>query len=277
MAKVKRRLIQIGSAVITNAYIKGFLSKTIYKGGIKRFCVPGLNCYSCPGALGSCPIGAFQAVSTSIWYRFSFYVMGFLFLIGTFVGRMVCGWVCPFGFFQELLYKIPSIKIRIPKFLNCLKYLILMVFVIILPITLLNEAGVGTPYFCKLICPAGTLEAGIPMVLGNEDIRNNIGWLFYWKLSLLILVILWAITSKRPFCRVLCPLGAIYSLFNKVSFYQIHIDSNKCTKCNACQRICPVDHKIYEAPNGLECIRCNECVEKCPQTAIYSGFKKHTG
>ena len=144
---------------------------SIYKGPGKFICLPGLNCYSCPGALGSCPIGSLQAVIGSRSYRFSFYVAGFLLLFGALFGRLVCGWLCPFGLVQDLLYKIPFVKKlrRLPgdRWLKYLKYVILAGFVIVLPLTVLDIVGQGQPWFCKYICPSGTLFAGIPLIASN--------------------------------------------------------------------------------------------------------------
>ena len=157
-SSVRRRLrtwVQIGFTALTNGYAAGFAKGTIYKGPTKAFCVPGLNCYSCPGALGACPIGSFQAVIASRDYKFTFYIVGFLMLMGAVFGRFVCGWLCPFGLVQDLLYKIPFVKKlrRLPgdRFLKYLKYVILAGFVIILPLTVLDIVGQGQPWFCKYI------------------------------------------------------------------------------------------------------------------------------
>ncbi|HOV51232.1 MAG TPA: 4Fe-4S binding protein, partial [Candidatus Cryosericum sp.] len=131
----------------------------MWKGSSKAVCVPGLNCYSCPGAWGACPIGSLQAVFTRTADRVSLYVAGLIALFGVFMGRLICGWLCPFGLVQELLYRVPSRKVRIgPTRLRFLKYAVLAVLVIAMPI-LLRSGAVGTPWFCKLVCPAGTLEA----------------------------------------------------------------------------------------------------------------------
>ena len=130
MANVKRRVVQIASAILGNGYFEGYAKGTIYRGKLKSVCFPGLNCYSCPGAYTSCPIGSLQSVAAGLKHQVSLYVIGFLMLIGTIGGRFVCGWLCPFGFFQELLYKIPAKKLKLPKLLNSLKYFFLIVFVL---------------------------------------------------------------------------------------------------------------------------------------------------
>lgn len=272
----KRKLVQALFAFTTNAHVQGFLQGKIYKGKLKNVCVPGLNCYSCPGALGACPIGAMQAVEGSTPYGISMYVLGFLVFTGILLGRFVCGWLCPFGWIQELLHKIPGKKLKVPKKANAVlkwvKYGIFLVFVVLLPILTVDQFGLSTPYFCKYICPAGTLEGGIPLLLLNEPLRSTIGFLFTWKMGILILVIVSSILIFRPFCRYLCPLGAFYSLFNPISFYRYSVDKDKCTRCGKCARTCKMDIAAYKTPNSLECIRCGECIKACPVKAIRSGF-----
>ncbi|MCY6355687.1 4Fe-4S binding protein [Clostridium sp. ZS2-4] len=271
----KRRITQIITAIITNANIKGFFEGNIFKGNTKKLCVPGLNCYSCPGAMGSCPIGSMQAVIGTIKYDFSLYIAGFISLMGIIFGRFICGWLCPFGLIQDLLYKIPSRKIKVNKKINnvlkYLKYVILIVFVILLPMFLVNEFGISPPYFCEYICPAGTLEGGIPLVLLNEPLRDTIGFLFGWKMFLLVIMILSSVFIYRPFCRYICPLGAFYSLFNGISFYKFEVDKDKCTNCKACVKKCKLDIEVYKKPNGAECIRCGDCVKACSTKAIKRG------
>lgn len=271
----KRLIVQILSSIFFNGNIKGFISGKIYKGPLKNLCVPGLNCYSCPGALGSCPIGSLQAVIGSIKYSFSFYVTGFILLMGIMFGRLICGWMCPFGLIQDLLNKIPSPKIKIVKGENIFrnfKYIILLVFVIVLPILLSDEFGMSDPYFCKYICPAGTLEGGVPLVLFNKSLRASLGILFVWKFLLLILIIFLSIVIYRPFCRFVCPLGAIYSLMNPISFYKQTIIENKCTSCGTCSRVCKINIQVDKTPNSPECIRCGRCKDVCPAKAIKSSF-----
>ncbi|WP_291565683.1 MULTISPECIES: 4Fe-4S binding protein [unclassified Clostridium] len=268
----KRRITQIIAAITTNANINGFLKGNIFKGNTKKICVPGLNCYSCPGAIGSCPIGSLQAVIGTVRYNFSLYVVGLMSLFGIIFGRFICGWLCPFGLIQDLLYKIPSKKIRVNQKVNnvlkYLKYIILALFVIILPMFLVNEFGISPPYFCEYICPAGTLEGGIPLISLNKPLRGAIGYLFAWKIFLLIIIIIASIFIYRPFCRYICPLGAFYSLFNRVSFYKYEVDKNKCTSCNACTYKCKMNIEVYKNPNSSECIRCGECIKICPTKSI---------
>ena len=271
-----RTLVQLCVAALTNGYAAGFTKGTIFKGPSKLICVPGLNCYSCPGALGSCPIGSFQAVVTSRNHSFSFYVVGFFLFFGALFGRFVCGWLCPFGLVQDLLFKIPFFrkwkKLPGDRFLRFLKYAILIGFVILLPLTVLDVVGQGQPWFCKYICPSGTLFGGIPLIAANPPLRAALSWLFTWKVALLAILLLLSIPVYRPFCRYLCPLGAIYSLFNPIALYRFSVDQHACTQCGACQKACPMDIPVHKTPNSPECIRCGKCKAACPQGAICSSL-----
>ena len=273
-----RHICQAVWFALTNGYGKGFLTGKIYKGSTKVLCVPGLNCYSCPGALGSCPIGSLQAVLDSRQFAFSCYVFGLLLIFGSLFGRFVCGWLCPFGFVQDLLYKIPLFKKskKIPghKILRFLPYFILTIFVILLPSLVVDIMGNGSPWFCEYICPSGTLFAGIPLVLMNGSLRMAAGLRFIWKVSVLLFVLILSIKVYRPFCKYLCPLGAIYGCLNPVALYRFKVDKDKCIECKACQKVCGMDIRVWEHPNSTECIRCGACKEICPQKAISSTWEQ---
>lgn len=281
MLKIRQRarlFIQLIFTALTNGYVTGFLKGKIFTGKTKAFCVPGLNCYSCPGALGACPIGSLQAVLGSRNYQFSFYLVGFFLLVGAVFGRVVCGFLCPFGLVQDLFYKIPFPKKRknLPgdKWLKWLKYLILAGFVILLPLFAVDIVGQGQPWFCKYICPSGTLMAGIPLTASNPGLQKAAGGLFAWKVFLLAVLLFLSVAVYRPFCKYLCPLGAIYGLFHPVAFYKFQVDKEKCTGCKTCQRVCKMDIPVWLEPNSRECIRCGDCKRACKAGAIYSTADK---
>jgi polyferredoxin len=266
----KRTLIQCLAMLICNADLPQFKTGSLSKSPLKNTCVPGLNCYSCPGAIASCPLGALQNALAE--GRVPFLVMGLLLLFGIVLGRGVCGFLCPFGFIQELLYKIPSPKIRknaLTKKLSWFKYGVLAVLVIGLPLAFFFIEGYGAPFFCELLCPAGTLEAGIPLVLLNDALRERIGSLFFWKLSILIVIVVLSVCLFRFFCRFLCPLGALYGLFNRYALLGIRIDAGTCTHCGTCAKHCKMDTTIT---NDRECIRCGACIHKCPKQALSHTF-----
>ena len=271
-----RHRFQAVWALLTNSYLLGFAQGRIYGGPLKNLCVPGLNCYSCPGALGACPIGALQAVIGSWNFKFAFYAAGFLVFVGALMGRVVCGWLCPFGLVQDLLHKIPFPKkiqsFRGDRLLRKAKYGILLVFVLLLPLFVVDILGQGSPYFCKLICPVGTLEGGIPLVLLNQGLRGAVGWLYAWKNLLLGVTIFLSIVIYRPFCKYLCPLGAIYSLCNPLSLFRYRVDESRCTRCGACAKACGMQVDPVQTPNHPECIRCGKCKQTCPTGALSSGF-----
>lgn len=265
---MKRKLIQLCAALIYNLNLKGFAEVSIYRGKIKGICVPGLNCYSCPGAIGSCPLGTLQNSLSAMDRKLPFYILGVLLLLGVTLGRTVCGFLCPFGLIQELLYKIPGPKVRkgkVTKALSKLKYVILVVFVVILPVVYKMVEGIPVPAFCKFICPAGTLEGGIPLVLLDENLTSLAGALFTWKTSLLAVIVVSAVFIYRSFCRFLCPLGAIYSFFSPVSLLGVEVEQETCTQCGRCVKSCKMDIKRV---GDRECIQCGECMKECIPHAI---------
>lgn len=275
MAENKNRWkIQLAATLASNPFLLNFFQGKIHKGTLKSVCVPGLNCYSCPAAAASCPIGALQAVIGSSKFQFAYYIAGILILFSVLLGRAVCGFLCPFGWFQELLHKIPTKKFSTQKLhiLTYLKYVILAVFVMILPMTIVNEVGLGDPFFCKYICPAGILEGGIPLSIADAGIRASLGELFTWKSCILLGIVVLAVFFCRPFCKWICPLGAFYALFNQVSLYRLEVDKDKCTACGACSHVCKMDVDAFRVPNHKECIRCGDCIRACPRQAIAKTF-----
>lgn len=261
-----RLFFQIVYTIFTNGYAFGYINGTIYKGNSKYICVPGLNCYSCPGALASCPIGALQNALNSRNLHIPFAVIGFLFIFGSIFGRFVCGWLCPFGLFQDLLYKIPIFKkkknLPFHRVLKYVKYMVLVGLVIVGSMFLFGTF-VKVPAFCKYLCPSGTLMGAIPLIGGNEQLQMQVGDLFYWKLGILIFIVILSIKIYRPFCQYLCPLGAIYGWFNRFSLVQIKWDEGACTSCMQCKKACPINLSPKEISVSPECIKCGKCVEAC--------------
>lgn len=271
----RRRIIQLYAALLTNANLKGFTNGKIYQGSIKNICTPGLNCYSCPAASASCPLGALQNALASSNARLPYYVLGIFLLYGILFGRWICGFLCPFGLIQDLLYKLKTPKVRkssVTRVLSYLKYVILVVFVILLPL-IYSVQSFPLPGFCKYICPSGTL-LGAGGLLSNEANSNMfpmLGPLFTWKFCLLIAIIVACIFIFRAFCRFLCPLGAIYGLFNRISILGIKLEKPKCTDCGICIGTCDMDIRHV---GDHECISCGKCITACPTGAIsYKGPK----
>ncbi|SFQ50741.1 4Fe-4S binding domain-containing protein [Lachnospiraceae bacterium XBB1006] len=262
--------IQLLSTAFFNGYYKGFLTGKLYTGKGKNVCVPVLNCYSCPGAIGACPIGALQAILGQ--RRVPFYVLGSIMLFGLVLGRIVCGFLCPFGLVQDLLHRIPTPKFHVPqrihRVLCYVKYVLLGGFVVILPVVAAMVRGIQIPYFCKYVCPAGTLSGGVVLSALNPQLRSLLGVLFGWKVVVLVGVVVLAVFIPRPFCRYICPLGAFYGLFHKVSIAQLTIDKKQCIDCGKCEQVCPMQVEIRKEIRTPECIQCGACKEICPVGAI---------
>ena len=260
----KRRLIQLYAALLTNANIKGFATGKIYTGSTKTACVPGLNCYSCPGAIGACPLGALQDSLAASSTRAPAYIFGILILFGLLLGRVICGFLCPFGLIQELLYKIRSPKLRKNRFTRILSYFKYVLLGILIAIPIIYA---GIPSFCKYVCPAGTLEGAVSLLanIENSDFYAMLGYLFTWKFAILVVVVVACVFIYRAFCRFICPLGAIYGLFCRLSLLGVKLDKNKCIDCGLCIEGCKMDIKHV---GDHECIQCGECIPVCPVQAI---------
>ena len=267
-----RLTIQLLFTILTNGYLYGFLSGKICQGRSKYACVPGLNCYSCPGAVASCPIGALQALLNQNGFQIPFGVLGFFFLFGSLLGRTICGWLCPFGLVQDLLHRIPVFqkRKRLPfhRILIYGKYAVLL-FLVCIGSMFLFGGFARVPAFCKYLCPSGTLLGALPLLSANGLLRSQIGGLFFWKLGILIVILVLSVKIFRPFCQYLCPLGAIYGWFNRFSLVQIHWEEEACISCGACQKVCPVDLSAHEISRSPECIRCGRCVSACPARCLH--------
>jgi polyferredoxin len=273
---MKRLLIQAAFALLQNPFLANFVRGRIHQGESKRFCTPGLNCYSCPAAVTSCPLGAaqlyFSGASGATKHSISLFVTGFLLIIGAIFGRYICGYVCPFGLMQDLLYRIRSRKMKWRRFFRLAryaKYVLLALFVVILPYVIRCElSGLGSPWFCKYVCPAGTVFGALPLLSAHESLRELLGWQFVLKAGIALAVIVLSVFVWRIFCRVLCPLGAFYGLFNRVALLRLHCDKAKCSSCGKCRNACRALLDPAVAPNSHECMRCRDCVGVCRPGAL---------
>ena len=268
-APTKRRLIQVYSALLFNANLKGYISGRIFKGETKNLCTPGLNCYSCPGAVTACPLGALQNAFSASGKSAPYYMLGIILLYSIMFGRWICGWLCPFGLVQDLLHKIKTPKIkkgRITKILSYFKYVLLVVFVIVLPLIYVLR-DLPLPAFCKYICPAGTFGGALGLLINpaNEATFGMLGPLFTWKFALMVSFLVGAVFIYRIFCRFFCPLGALYGIFNKIALFGIRLDKKSCIDCGKCITKCKMD---ITTVGDKDCIHCGDCIEVCPTNAI---------
>ena len=265
----RRRLIQLYAALLYNAHLRGFVEGKIYTGGTKFLCVPGLNCYSCPGAVGACPLGSLQNALASSRSRVPFYALGMLMLFGLVLGRVVCGFLCPFGLIQEWIHKLPVPKLRkgrVTRALSYVKYVLLALLVVLIPLYYAAQRF-PLPAFCKYICPAGTLEGAVALLAHpeNEGLFSMLGELFTGKFAILAAVLAACAFVYRAFCRFLCPLGAIYGFFCRIALLGVKVDPDLCTNCGLCVRKCPMDVRRV---GDHECIHCGACIGECPTKAI---------
>lgn len=264
-----QRISQTVGVLLSHGYFAVFFSGHIYRGTLKGLCLPFISCYACPMAVFSCPIGSLQHFMTI--RTIPLLLLGILGLVGATAGRMACGWLCPFGLLQDMLQKIPTRKIQIPRALYNLKYLSLALLVIIIPFL------TGAPWFSKL-CPFGTLSAGIPWVLiGARGAPSEhaviapeeVGSLFALKLLVLAVFLGLFVVTRRPFCLTTCPLGAFFSLFNRFSVVRLRVRES-CRSCGACQKKCPVGLQVSVDANSRECVRCLRCTT-CKHVSVEIG------
>ncbi len=257
-----RRITQVlVGGVVANGWIPVAWTKVIYQGPLKSFCLPLLNCHGCPLAVFSCPIGALgHYIGIHV---IPYFLLGFLALVGLLVGRMACGWICPFGLVQDLMYRIPSRKYHLPRLFRYGKYVSL--FLIVGLITFLT----GETWFCRL-CPDGGLIAGLPWMLwspqdsltGAEIIGWSMaGWLFALKMTILGGFLVLFVLIKRPFCRAACPLGGFWAMFNRISLLKVRMGRVNSYDCGAGREVCPVDLKVCSDLPSPECIKCLLCTQ----------------
>ena len=265
-----RRLVQLYAALLYNANLKGFIDGHIYSGPLKSVCVPGFNCYSCPGAVASCPLGSLQNALNAAGHTAPWYMLGILALFGVILGRTICGWICPLGLIQELLHLIPVPKIKkskVTRNLSYLKYVFLVVFAIAIPIWYGINKGIPFPGFCKYICPAGTLEGAVGLLQNEANSTSfyQLKILFTRKWVIMLGIGLLCAFCYRSFCRFICPLGAIYGFFNRFSITGVKVNADRCNGCGLCVRKCQMDVKHV---GDHECISCGKCIDSCAQGAI---------
>ncbi|HUT73416.1 MAG TPA: 4Fe-4S binding protein [Armatimonadota bacterium] len=265
-----RARVQLFSLVLFNSYFLAPLGKYL--------CVPVLNCYSCPLGTVACPIGSI--ISFGLVRGIPYYIIGSLGVAAVAGGRAFCGWACPFGYLQDWLHRLRTPKWRLPRAANGLKYGLLVVLVIALPLALgggkaqtaserIASGSSRAVDYCGIVCPAGTLEAGVPLLVSSRQARTDMSLRTWSKLAILIAVLGLMIVSRRGFCRALCPLGALMALGAGASLLRLRTDPVKCTKCMRCAKVCPTaSRSVPDTPGGreasAECVLCLDCVRSCP-------------
>ena len=232
----------------------------------KWLCVPVLSCHSCALSYFACPIGVFAHFAGH--HVFPLLAFGTVLLAGVLVGRLLCGWVCPLGFLQDLLYRIKTRKFALPACTGWVKYPVLVLTVFALPFAFGEETVFS---FCRY-CPAAGAQVSAPAVISAafaEDAAVS-GWSLL-KIGILAAVVVAAVFFRRGFCNVLCPIGALLAPLNFVSFWAVKPPTSRCISCGKCNRACATavepSARILagESPSrAADCVVCHQCQVVCP-------------
>lgn len=220
---------------------------------LHNVCAPVFHCYSCPLATFACPIGVLA--NFSALHVFPFLAVGTLLVVGALLGSIVCGWLCPFGFLQDLIGKVPTPKLRLPAVAGYSRYFVLGAFVVAIPFFFGERSAL---FFCRL-CPAGALEGAVPFVARQALAGGPIAWPGAVKIVILILFLTGAFFVWRPWCRLFCPLGAIYGILNRFSLVLLRFHPGRCDDCGRCERPCRYGVTPDRGAGDPTCIRCLEC------------------
>jgi polyferredoxin len=160
-------------------------------------------------------------------------------------GRAFCGRVCPFGYLQDLLFKVPfPVKLHHFKadgYLRWLKYAVIALWL------------------------ATNLLAVIPRDTPEVDALSA-GMLVALPVAVMLFIVI-----QRPLCKYFCP-GAMLGLGNRSPLNRYKVDEKKCTDCGLCFCVCKMGIDPTMAPNSIECIRCGRCKKCCRQKAIASNL-----
>ena len=261
--KFKQRLAQTISLVVLNSNLRG--AETY------GFCLPVMHCNACPLSWTLCPI---YKLSELVQFHeplisMEWIIIAAIFTICALVGRLFCGWICPAGFVQDLLYKIPSPKFNLPRWTQWMKYGFLFITVL----AVAYFAGKEVPGFFCGYCPTATIESVIPAMLFSPE--YNIGPAGYWRFLVLVLIIILAVGNNRNFCKIICPIGAMVAITNKFSLFSMKLSADKCIHCHKCDKSCPMNVPVEncattgkKVSRDRECIECLSCEGVCPTTAI---------
>ncbi|MBC7288540.1 MAG: 4Fe-4S binding protein [Armatimonadetes bacterium] len=238
-----RRLIQFGLFLLGGKWLAvGFLRCP--------FAVPFVSCTSCP--LAECP---------GRWLQ-PFYIAGIL-VLGFFTGRGFCGWACPMGFVQDALGAASKPRAtqhgcfqRADRILKWLKWPALLFALWAYWHLTFTAPGRPYPYIVRSDHYLSPAPLRVASSLGDPA--------YAVRYVLFAVAIVGGLVVSRFWCRYLCPLGALLGLLNKASIFKLGIVPERCTRCHACLRACPMD----TGPSTIDCTMCTDCINECEQGAI---------
>jgi len=199
----------------------------------------------------------------------TFKVIAFLFFIVLAVlgNKLICGWACPFGALQELIYSIPVLKgIKKRKF----------------PFALTNTIR-GILFAVMLLFLFGIVGSRKGMVLYHYINPFNLFNFDFETISIVLTIILALFGSflvYRPFCQLICPFGFLSWVAERFSITRVCIDKEKCTQCGACITACPLtaaEGRVHGKRLPADCFSCARCLNVCPFDAIQYKYVLNKG
>jgi polyferredoxin len=239
---------------------------------------PFINCQSCELATGACPLGTFQM--SLLNREIPVLVIGQVALVGITTGRLVCGWLCPYGFLSDIFGKLSRRKLTPDLRWTHIRWAVLAVFL-----------GSSVAYFfrdrsdvllyCSYLCPAGfyygvleyALTTGLHSLLGQFPFVHL---MLAYHFAMGAAVILGSIKlGGRFFCKYACPLGAVLGLFSRIAYVGLVVNGNKCRGCKACKKVCPMGITPLNRKflSRSLCILCGRCARICPTGKIKLSFQ----
>jgi len=235
---------------------------------------------------------AFEALQYLLTrWIFPYLALSIFMLFGSILGKTTCGWVCPFGLFQDLFRLIPLKKKKVSRPTNktlsrigLAVTIFILVMSFIIGLTYFNTgsktsfgAGKDMPY--STIDPASTLfgtlyyylEWGMQSATFGQEI-GQWSFVFFLRIIIFVAVLVLIVLYPRAYCRWFCPTGVMLGLFSKYSLFGLRINKNRCASgCDNCEKACPTQVPILQFDKDItnkQCINCGECVDACKEGAL---------
>lgn len=233
-----RQVVQFGALALTGEWL--------FIGALRcPYGVPFMSCTHCP--MRVCP---------GTWLQP--WVIGFIAVSSVLAGRMFCGWTCPMGTIQDLVGRIPKLRaLRLPGFgradrwLKALKY-------VLLAVAIFAFYAINKRFAVPVRGHADWSLDALRVSWLTSDVYSQI------RVVLLLAGVLLAVILTRFWCRYLCPLGALLTIANRISFLRLGKDASSCGHCAKYPREC----RTYTTPGTADCVLCGDCIDGCPVGAI---------